>query len=82
MAAPGASRYHVGVQKRKACVKPFMTGVFVCYLANAFLFGTMSYVRTGRIVNGVVNGLTYPGRLLALTYIPELATTMNKISTL
>ena len=60
-------------------MKSFLTGVFLCYLANAFLFGSMAYMRTGSVINGVTNGLTYPGKLLALTYIPELAGPMNKV---
>lgn len=63
-------------------MKSFLNGVFLCYLLNAFLFGSMEYMRTGSLLNGMANGLTYPARLLALTYIPELAGTVNKVRSL
>jgi hypothetical protein len=58
------------------------SGFATCYLAVAFLFGTMAYNKTGRVLNGTINGLCFPARLLALTYIPSLTPTVNRLSSM
>lgn len=56
------------------------TGFATCYFVVAFLFGTIAYNKTGRMLNGTVNGLTFPVRLLALTYFPGLIPTVNRLA--
>lgn len=58
----------------------WLKGFGSCYLAVAFLFGTMAYQKTGSLKNGFINGMAFPARLLAVTYVPALAPTVNTLA--